>query len=472
MPQPLTIQALEGKKLVIGGRIYKVERDEKPPNIADSDFFPEPKWRGGGEGWVWPLQSVTDGKWILKALISPSPERLQRIHFLSSLRLHESPLRIFEACPRQAVAGRVKLLFDEVNRGIEELDIQGYLARFIEGKTFDQLLHDTSEWNPPWEDRQRLAVQLCCGVRALEAVGIAHTDLASQNVMIIQKPHHPPELRLIDFDGVFHPSLPPIPITEEGGRKFGSDGYAHVAYSSHQDETLVCTDRVAMAVLAYELMVLRSLDLEELQRPTLFEQLHLNEGEVELPTWLESRWPEGADMVRRALTAADPEAPPNQGGPPSPDDWLLALRNARPSASLPGIPSRQHVPTPAPKPTVSYTVLCHVTNTETRESWEVELADVGSFKGVHIWLAWLVYKRVSETTVQLRGQLPQEYRNEDRVEYFVSVGRDFHRRGKLDEQYDDSCEIVVTDGDHVEVGAFNLDFMLEATDGNPAKETR
>lgn len=38
-----------------------------------------------------------------------------------------------------------------------------------------------------------------------------------------------------------------------------------------------------MAVLAYELMVLRSLDMAELQRPTLFEQLHLNEGEMECP---------------------------------------------------------------------------------------------------------------------------------------------------------------------------------------------
>lgn len=466
MPQPQTIQALEGKKLVIGGRVYKVEHDEKPPNVPDSNFFPEPKWRGGGEGWVWPLQSVTDGKWILKALMSPCPERWQRIRFLTSLHLYDSPLRIFEACPRQAVSGRLKLLFDEVNRGIEALDIQGYLARFIEGKTFEQLLNDTDEWNPPWEDRQRLAVQLCCGVRALEAAGIAHTDLASQNVMIIQEAHRPPELRIIDFDGVFHSSLPPIPVTEEGGRKFGSDGYAHVSYANHDEETIIRTDRVAMAVLAYELMVLRSLDMAELQRPTLFEQLHLNEGEIEIPVRIENRWPEGADLVRRALSAADPEVPPDQGGPPAPEEWLLALRNARPSPSLPGIPSRRRVHDLAPQPAMSYMALCHVTNTETGESWEVELADVGSFKGVHIWLAWLTYERVSEASVQLRGQLPQEYRNEVRVEYFVSVSRDFHRSGKLDEQYDDSCEVTVTDGDHVEVGAFNLDFTIEATDDN------
>lgn len=462
MPQPLTIQALEGKKLVIGGRIYKVERDEKPPNVPDNEFYPEPMWRGGGEGWVWPLQSVTDGRWILKSLIAPSPERLSRIRFLTALRLHESPLRIFEACPRQAISGRLKLLFDEVNRGIEELDIQGYLARFIDGQTIEQLLHGAHEWNPPWEDRQRLATQLCCSVRALEAAGLAHTDLASQNAMIVHSPQHPPELRLIDFDGIYHQSLPPIPLREDGGRKFGSDGYAHPAYSSRDEDTVVRTDRVAMAVLAYELMVVRSSDLEDLKQPTLFEQVHLDEGTIEIPARLESRWPHGAQLVRRALGATDPEAPAHEGGPPSPEEWLAALRSARASPSLPGIPTQRRVPEPPLKSQVSYTAVCLITNTDSDESWEFEMADKGTFKGVHVWLAWLNYERLSESTIQLRGQLPQEYRNEDRVEYFISVGRDFQRRKILDEQYDDICDITVTDGDHLEVGAFNLDFVMEA----------
>lgn len=226
---------------------------------------------------------------------------------------------------------------------------------------------------------------------------------------------------------------------------------------------MVRTDRVAMAVLAYELMVVRSSDLEELKQPTLFEQMHLDEGSVEIPARLESRWPEGAALVRRALGATDPEVAADKGGPPSPDEWLAALRVAHASSSLPGIPAPRRAPEPPPQPRLSYTVVCHITHTDTDESWEFEMADEGTFKGVHVWLSWLGYERVSESTVRLRGQLPQEYWNEDRVEYFISVGRDYHRRQRLDEQYDDACDIIVTDGDHLEVGAFNLDFVMEAT---------
>ncbi|MFO0579789.1 MAG: hypothetical protein U1A78_37930 [Polyangia bacterium] len=466
MPQPLTIQALEGNKLVIGGRIYKVERDEKPPNMLDSDFIREPKWRGGGEGWVWPLQGPSRSRWILKASMTPCMERMQRIQFLVALHLYDSPLRIFEACPQQAVSGRVNLMFDEVNRAFEPLDLQGYLARYIEGKTFDELLQG-EDWHPKWEERQRLAVQLCCGIRALEAIGIAHTDLASQNIMIVQAPNRPPELRLIDFDGIYYPSLPTIPLTEEGGRKFGSDGYTHFSYARRDEHTVVRTDRVAMAVLVYELMVLRSTDLESLKRTTLFEQLHLNEREVEIPRRIKNRWPEGAELVRQALTCADPDAPAHQGGPPSPMDWLEILKRAAPAPSLPEAPSETpstHYRETRRKPEVTYSAHCIVTDTDSGESWEIELDLRGSFKEAHIWLGWLTYERMSGATIRLCGQLPQEYRNEEQVEYFVSVGRNYHRHHKLDEQYDDSCDITVTDGDHVEVGVFNLDFIVEAND--------
>lgn len=78
--------------------------------------------------------------------------------------------------------------------------------------------------------------------------------------------------------------------------------------------------------------------------------------------------------VRSALPR--PRGSPDQGGPPSPEDPAAGLAERASVTLLPGIRRVGVSTTIWRQSPMNYMALCRVTDTETGESWEVELADV------------------------------------------------------------------------------------------------
>lgn len=380
-----TLKALEGKALRVGARTYTCA-----PSATHL-----PAARQGGEGFAIPLRDDAEGvAYILKAFHLPTPERRQRVVFLASLDL-STVLSTFEAVPRFAAGGEVP-----APNGKGTVPLEGYLCAHIDGDTFVDLL--AADWDADTEDRCRLAAQLCCAIQVLEHGEIVHGDLSQGNLMVTSG--SPPLLRIIDFDGFGHPLVPPIKVTTvRGGRTFGSDGYRHHSFKQMDESVVVNSDRVAMAVLAFELMVLRGEDTDTLQRMTCLEQSDLDEGVAIAPGDIAQRWPEGWRLVTQAVEAPIPEMAP------SPLDWLEAIAR-RVGARHPSAGRR----TDAPKhPAV--TILAQLPS---GEEVRLQLTQAeNSFAALHRRLGWLSYRRrggrlylegVAPSPVHVVGDAPLE----------------------------------------------------------------
>ena len=274
----------------------------------------------GGEGYVIPVVRLAEGeRLMLKCYRLPSPERRQRIEFLSSLNMRQLPglpAAWFDAAPCMVVG--TKVLVPRPKGGQDEVEIEGYLATFIEGRTLEECLADEA-WDPTLETRRDLARHLCMAVQILEdADQLVHGDLSGRNILVTHGPR--PELRLIDFDGFYHHRVRPILCTKApGGRGWGSDGYRSPVYRSPDDSMVVTTDRVAMAVLAYELVVRRPGDATLLSRDTFLDQQAIDNMRPTLPQEIVDRWPEGWELVRQAIAANPPDKAP------SPERWRAVI---------------------------------------------------------------------------------------------------------------------------------------------------
>jgi serine/threonine protein kinase len=291
------LKNLEGQTHVLDDELFMF--------VKSSNFLPAA--RQGGEGYAVPLVGKRSGRCILKSYHLPTPQRTRRIIFLSALHLAEL-LPAFEGVPTSPVMTTIKL----EGRG-ESFDIHGYLAPFVTGETFEELLQ--SGWTPTAESRLRIAAQLCHAVRVLEAGHLAHGDLSMANIMISDFDQPRPSLRLIDFDGFHHPhqDVPEIPWSEGvGGRGLGTLGYRHPIFAQPSDSAHVTSDRYALAILVCEILWLTKAE-------PMFDQEELDTGIQLIPAELEDAWPQGMDLLRRALDSATPELAP------SPSEWCAAL---------------------------------------------------------------------------------------------------------------------------------------------------
>lgn len=314
----MAVKAFEGRTLYIGDEPVVFERNSRVPTPSGRGRQ-VPFLLAGSEALVAKVQ-FRGRRHALKLLLLPSPLRMRRIAFLERLKLHEIGLPTLAAAPLVSCHG----ILDSADFGVSPqspLELLGYISAFVEGG--QQLKELMSPSNPRWDAlsrpaRIRLAAQLASAVLALERSHLAHSDLQPGNLLLTHLDSAEPQLWLIDFDGFYHPESPWTPILPAaGGRVLGFSGYIH---PSVQQSRLIRSDRMALAVLCFELVVLRCAHFAKLGGYGLFKQSDLNAGQVRVPEEIQALWPEGWQLLQRTLGATSYET---EGA--APGEWLNAL---------------------------------------------------------------------------------------------------------------------------------------------------
>lgn len=390
------LQKLEGQVHALGGTELR---------FVESDNGKPATW-AGGEGFAVPVDVRNGGRHILKIFKLPTPERRRRARFLSTLALgslRSLPLPLFAAAPIWPIQG-ILTVPDE-----GELDVTGHLAPFVHGRSFEELL--MKGWNPPIEVRARLARQLCLAIEMLEGAGeLVHGDLSPSNLMILQSEGPSPRLCLIDFDGFHHPAVPPVPVSTDrpGGRSWGTPGYRAPGFRRTAD-VVVDSDRVAMAILALELVVLHPDDADDLPGDTLLSQKDIDARSPRIPDAIAARWPDGWDLVREAIAAT------TAGKAPSPRIWRVALDRLERRSGMEPIPpsaagaaGAADLAEPAHPTAPAFVVFVRQWG---RDDRQVRLArPAGSFRPVSRDLAWLHYT-LDGDLLRFSGRLPPQERS-------------------------------------------------------------
>jgi hypothetical protein len=351
--------------------------------------------RGGGEGFAAPVRVQPRGAspdekgepHMLKVYLNPVEERRQRAHFLASLGLASLPLRIklFEAAPTLPVSHTIV-----VPKSGVAVAVEGYLARFVDGHTLDELV--TDGWPADFAPRIAVARQLCLAIEILERGGnLVHGDLSPGNLIVLGANTPNPELRLVDFDGFHHTGVPPVP-PGRGGRTWGTPGYCAPAFQKRDRSVVVYSDRVAMAILVMEIVARRDGDPLD---ATFLNQDEIYERRPTLPPELVARWPEGWRLVQSAIAALDPRAAP------SPRQWRAALAERLQAHHLVPLASTAGPPSTAP----GLGVLVYEHGKERREL-KIQLPR-GTFARVSDDLAWLSYEQIGDD-LHLTGQPPDQ----------------------------------------------------------------
>lgn len=376
------LRSIEGSVLDVGGVPVRFERGVRG----------KPATMKGGEGYACPVTRLdTNESSILKIFLLPSEERQLRTRFLASLRLHSLPLGFapFTAAPRSFIGGHIRAGDDEA------FVVEGSLAPRLACASFRTRLLKL-DWTPPVVARQRVASQLCIAIEVLErGAGLAHGDLSSDNVYI-EGNGDALDVRLIDFDGFFHRDVPMVPCSDdEGGRKTGTEGYRAAAYSSLSQDDCVRSDRVALAILVVELMILQGEDVGPdgvLERESLLEQADINRGVLDVPAELLQRWPAGFDLLGRALSTPDPSAAP------SPAEWRKLIAQSRPQLEMERVSRASAMQLGA---FVVFVREQHQPDREVRLHY-----GQGDFSALHRELNWLSYTTAPQG-LRLEGVVPQ-----------------------------------------------------------------
>jgi len=304
------LRNLEGSRFMIDGEVAEFERAPPKEKFAASV---------GSEGVAAPIL-LGKQRCMLKMYYLPSEERHRRINFLCKLQLGNL-LPAFAAAPSRVARGTLHVKVDSKAEP-KPLSVEGYLAPFVAGETLELLVEKGEDVST--ESRVKVAVDLCCAVEVLEAADLVHGDLQPRNLIIKDWNSTSPQLHLIDFDGFFHPDwdrIPLIPTADvRGGRPGGCPGYLHRRYAKAKGMQVITSDRMALAALVYEIMVLRCADFELLPTISFLNQDDISQGTASAPEMLIVRWPEGWQLVQRAVQAESAEEAP------SPAEWLEALR--------------------------------------------------------------------------------------------------------------------------------------------------
>lgn len=396
----------------------------------------KPATMKGGEGYACPVTRLdTHELSILKIFLLPTPERQLRTRFLSRLRLSSIPLSFqpFVAAPRGFVGGVVDL--GEEGR----FDIEGWLAPKLNSSSLRSRLLSL-DWNPSVTARQRVATELCMAIEVLEnGAGLAHGDLSGDNVYI-EGSGDALDVRLIDFDGFYHPDVPLVPCSDdEGGRKTGTDGYRAAAYSRLAQDECVRSDRVALAILLMELLVLRGEDLDdELDRETLLDQGDIDAGVLRVPAALIERWPAGFELLERALAAHDPAAAP------SPGEWRRLIAR---------VPPTDDSARPSRSPSSQQGAFLVLIREQHQPDREVRLhGGSGTFAALHPDLGWLAYQ-ATPAGLQLFGEVP--WSDGIRPNLLVRRGG---AQGELQRRRELTLQLTVDWSDWILWGRFELIF--------------
>lgn len=395
--------------------IKKLQKQSHRVGSLELEFVANaPGWKrlpliSGGEGWATVVRFREAGtdEWsplhALKVFNHACQQRRRRSAFLCGLDLPSVPfpVKLFEGAPKSIFRHTFHM------DGQEPLLFEGYLAPFIQGNTFGELM-EAMEWEPPLSARIALARQLCHAVEMLEGAGLIHGDLSPHNLMVVDHSGPRPELRLIDFDGYYHKHVPKVPPDQ--GRVWGSDGYRARKFVFGREDSLPTSDRFSMAILTVELIVRQHTDT----RPSLLAQKQIDDGSAELDAESAAQWPAGAELLRHALVRPDPATAP------SPREWRAALealaRQPGPAAVPPSLRPPESL-----RPALSVEVRCHGKD----RSWRRLPLPSGNFEPAALELAWLQY-RVEGSKIVLSGAPPQQADGRDRPEplFFRDGGED------------------------------------------------
>ena len=370
------------------GQLLKLQRGEEQVDgeVIDLMFVKAPGWRvplqRGGEGFATPVSTRVKrldggGPWsdrfILKGFKHLTPERRQRTAFLCALRLSDLPRPVtwFEGAPLRTFSHRLRheLL------GPEGVEIDGHLAPFVDGETYGDLIGGTP-WAPSIDMRVDLARQLCAAVALLESVGLVHGDLAHNNIMVVNHDGAEAELRIIDFDGFYHPDVPALPVN--CGRVWGTDGYRARAFRFGDPMSAPSSDRVALAVLVVELVTRLH---DDMPRDGQFvHQSAIEAGMAGLDDVVSERWREGVALLSEAIAVEDPREAP------APGVWRQALDAFLQSGASAPVSLRMGAAS-----TVLWRVRPH-----NQESRLVRLPASGSLESIGGELGWLFYEQCSK----------------------------------------------------------------------------
>lgn len=383
-----TFQKLEGSEHHFGA--YRLAFDKSPNRW--------PAVMKGGEGFAAPVHISFDARrpqdghaYILKVYGNPGEERRIRTVFLANLKLGHLPeIPYFEAAPQIPVHYPIDLPAEG------RITLEGYLAPRMAGETLSELFSEG--WDAPRKARASLARQLCDAVAVLEqGGGLVHGDLAPKNLMIQEPRSDNARLRLIDFDGFHHRDIPPVPVGP-GGRTWGTPGYRAHCFKPGDRDSFVTSDRVALAILVLEIIAREPGDEDTLPDEWLLDQRDIDKRAPQLPDEVVRRWPEGWDLARRAVKAADPSAAPSPAElRRAIKDWLQGNQR-RP---IPGPPSG--VPVSSTQSREVFTVLVRARRSEDRHVRFHRPA--GTFAPVDSAMEWLFYEH-HEGVFHLSGNVP------------------------------------------------------------------
>lgn len=265
------------------------------------------------------------------------------------------------------------------DRTVKGIELHGNLSLRIRSRTGEVAptvgeLINHDRWTYSREQRARFCGQICCAVHALEGFGLVHGDISLGNVLIGWEAGLGEVATLVDYDGFYHPKLPPLPLKlgKHEIRRVGSPGFQAplLLEEIEQDAERACvrSDRMALAALVFQLMVWEPEIRGQLGREQILEPRMTRERDLaSLPPSIRSRWPEGFELLSRAFHSS------SYRSMPSPRAWLGAVGGPNPG------PPVLRVSNHRPRPPVSQKVALS--------------SQTGDFAKVHAELSAVSFRR-------------------------------------------------------------------------------
>lgn len=263
---------------------------------------------------------------FLKIFKLDIPVRQQRIKYL----VHEGINKwhpLFNGVP-----------FAVVNETVNGIHIKGHVARnLIDSKCHFsdemQIIKEKGLWNFNWDERVRMAGQLCIAVEKMESHGLVHGDISSKNVMITLM-NGKPSLILCDFDGFYHPKQDILPrkFNNRPCRPLGLEGfrYPEILETPNDDEDVcIKTDRFALAALVCEIMTWDKNTDSLLNRDNLMDDDTVRSRSTKsIPNSIVKKWSKGFDLLDFTLKST------TINNMPVPSEWLNLLTGISPKNNI------------------------------------------------------------------------------------------------------------------------------------------
>lgn len=270
MENPLNVKP--GDIITIASKGYQVQQD--------SLLIGFPYYEDGGDGGVLKLQEVGSTRFYALKLFLPEKQSVRHVEHaknLEALKIHEisglSTARrlVLEPSTHSDVISNHKAMKYAV------------LMPWVNGYTWREVLFNAKNNNdisPTKKDSFTVAHRLATTLATLEAKGIAHCDICSNNVIVNYDNLH---VELIDIDDMFGPGF-----TRAKGFRGGQKGYTHktVAFSLNGYQWCREADRFSGAVLIAEILGWYNADFRALSAEESFfprnDDLHQDSERLEL----------------------------------------------------------------------------------------------------------------------------------------------------------------------------------------------